>query len=116
MLTPFDPVTWNRERAARLFGFDYRIEIYVPAARRQYGYYSLPVLMDEQLVARVDLKADRKTRTLFVKSAHWERERPTNARDRLVDAVRDAAEWRGLESITVEEWGDASAELRDVLS
>lgn len=114
VLTPFDPVTWNRERAARLFGFDYTIEIYVPAARRQYGYYSLPVLMDEQLVARVDLKADRKTRTLIVKSAHWERERPTNARDRLVDAVRDAAEWRGLESITVEEWGDASAELRDV--
>ncbi len=116
LLTPFDPVTWNRDRARRLFGFDYTIEIYVPAAKRQFGYYSLPVLMDEQLVARVDLKADRKTRTLIVRSAHWERERPTDARDRLVDAVRATAEWRGLESITVEEWGDASAELRDVLS
>ncbi len=91
VLTPFDPVTWNRDRARRLFGFDYTIEIYVPAAKRQYGYYSLPVLMDDQLVARVDLKADRKNRSLIVKSAHWEGDRPADALDRLADVLRAAA-------------------------
>lgn len=114
VLTPFDPVTWNRDRARRLFGFDYTIEIYVPAARRRYGYYSLPVLMDESLVARIDLKADRKARTLIVKSAHWEAHRPADSVERLAQAVRDAAQWRGLDRIVVDDWGDASADLRTV--
>ena len=114
ILTPFDPVTWHRERALRLFDFDYKIEIYTPAAKRQFGYYSLPVLMDDRLVARIDLKADRKTKTLIVKSAHWEPSQPRNAVDRLERIVRDAAAWRGLENIVVDDWGDASRDLRAV--
>lgn len=115
ILTPFDPVTWNRERASRMFGFDYKIEIYTPAAKRVYGYYSLPILMNDALVGRIDLKADRKARTLIVRSAHWEPNRPTDATERLAGVVRQAAAWRGLESIVVEEWGDAAAALRRVL-
>lgn len=115
VLTPFDPVTWNRDRARRLFDFDYTIEIYVPAAQRRFGYYSLPVLMDESLVARIDLKADRKARTLIVKSAHWQQTRPGDSTERLAQVVRDAAQWRGLEHIVVDDWGDASTDLRSVL-
>jgi uncharacterized protein YcaQ len=114
ILTPFDPITWNRARARRMFGFDYTIEIYTPAAKRVYGYYSLPILMDDALVGRIDLKADRKTRTLIVKSAHWETERPKDAADRLSDVVRRAATWRGLENIVVDDWGDAAADLRRI--
>lgn len=112
ILTPFDPITWNRARASRMFGFDYKIEIYTPAAKRVYGYYSLPILMGDALVGRIDLKADRKTRTLIVKSAHWEPQRPKDAADRLSDVVRRAASWRGLENIAVDDWGDAAADLR----
>jgi uncharacterized protein YcaQ len=114
ILTPFDPVTWNRERALRMFGFDYRIEIYTPAAKRVHGYYSLPVLMNDALVARIDLKADRKNKTLIVKSAHWEAQKPADAIDRLVQVVRDAAAWRGLDHIAVDDWGDAAGDLRKV--
>lgn len=114
ILTPFDPITWNRPRASRMFGFDYTIEIYTPAAKRVYGYYSLPILMDDALVGRADLKADRKTRTLIVKSAHWEPKRPKNAADRLAEVVRRAADWRGLENIVVDDWGDAATELRRI--
>lgn len=115
ILTPFDPITWNRERASRMFGFDYKIEIYTPAAKRVYGYYSLPILMGDALVGRVDLKADRKARTLIVKSAHWEAKRPSDAPERLATIVRRAAAWRNLENITVDDWGDAAADLRKIL-
>jgi uncharacterized protein YcaQ len=97
-----------------MFGFDYRIEIYTPAHKRVYGYYSLPILMNDALVGRIDLKADRKTKTLIVRSAHWEPKRPANAVERLAQTLRDAAAWRGLENIVVEDWGDATVELRRV--
>ncbi|MFM6967656.1 MAG: winged helix-turn-helix domain-containing protein [Microbacteriaceae bacterium] len=114
ILSPFDPVTWNRDRASRMFGFDYKIEIYTPAPKRVYGYYSLPILMNDALVGRTDLKADRKSKTLIVRSAHWEPKRPADAAERLAQNLRDAAAWRGLEHIVVEEWGDASVELRKI--
>lgn len=115
LLTPFDPLVWFRDRARRVFGLDYRIEIYVPAAKRRYGYYSLPVLVGDRIAARVDLKADRGAAILRVQSAWWEPQgRPEDAEAITGEIVRAAA-WQGLEGITVSRWGDAADALADVL-
>lgn len=116
ILTPFDPVVWFRDRAERLFQFEYRIEIYTPAPRRRYGYYSLPVLIGDDIVGRVDLKADRAASTLRVQSAWWEPTRPDDAAARLADELRSAARWQGLESISISRWGDATDDLAGVLT
>jgi len=116
ILTPFDPVVWFRDRALRAFALDYRIEIYTPAAKRRYGYYSLPVLVGDRIAARVDLKADRATGTLRVQSAWWEPQaRPAEDRDPIAAELRAAAAWQGLEHVSVSSWGDASAALADAL-
>ncbi|MCR2801361.1 crosslink repair DNA glycosylase YcaQ family protein [Microbacterium sp. zg-Y818] len=115
LLTPFDPLVWFRERAERLFGFDYRIEIYTPAHKRRFGYYSLPVLIGDDVVARVDLKADRQRSTLLVQSAWWEHGRPPQAADRLAAELRAAARWQGLEDLSVGRWGDAADGLAAAL-
>ena len=115
LLTPFDPVVWFRERALRAFGLDYRIEIYVPAGKRRYGYYSLPVLVGDRIVARVDLKADRAESTLRVQSAWWEpQSRPGDAAAIAGELAR-AASWQRLERITVSQWGDATDAVADAL-
>lgn len=115
LLTPFDPVVWFRDRAERLFDFEYRIEIYTPAHKRRYGYYSLPVLVGDDIVGRVDLKADRPASTLRVQSAWWEHGRPADAAARVADELRTAARWQSLESISVSRWGDAVDEIADLL-
>lgn len=116
VLTPFDPVVWFRDRALRVFELDYRIEIYVPADKRRYGYYSLPVLVGDRIVARVDLKADRAASTLRVQSAWWEPQaRPEDAAAIAIELAL-AASWQGLEHVSVSGWGDAADSLHRALS
>ncbi|MDR6098593.1 uncharacterized protein YcaQ [Microbacterium sp. SORGH_AS454] len=115
ILTPFDPVVWFRDRAERLFDFDYRIEIYTPAPQRRFGYYSLPVLVGDDVVGRIDLKADRVSRALRVQSAWWERGAPSNAAERVAAELLTAARWQGLDRVTVSRWGDAAEDLAGAL-
>ena len=115
VLTPFDPVVWFRDRAARLFDFEYRIEIYTPPPRRVFGYYSLPVLVGDDLVGRVDLKADRQGSRLLVQSAWWEHGAPGHAAERVAAELRAAAAWQGLDSISISRRGSATDDLAAAL-
>ncbi|MCC6856752.1 MAG: winged helix DNA-binding domain-containing protein, partial [Microbacteriaceae bacterium] len=114
LLSPFDPVVWERERTLRMFGFHYRIEIYTPAPKRQFGYYTLPVLLDESLVGRIDLKTDRQAGVLRVQSA-WHEPGQVADLGRIADLLRETAAWQGMESIAVQDWGDMAGGLAGVL-
>jgi uncharacterized protein YcaQ len=116
LLSPFDSLIWERDRTERLFGFYYRIEIYVPQPDRVYGYYVLPFLMDGELVARVDLKANRKDCKLLVRAAHLEPERDgTRVAGALAAELEAMSEWLGLDDVAVGRCGNLATTLRAAL-
>jgi uncharacterized protein len=116
LLSPFDPLVWERSRAERLFGFSYRIEIYTPAGKRRHGYYVLPFLFGDRFAARLCLKADRAASTLMINTAHAE---PGIDRTATVEALaRELAllmRFLGLASLRLKRKGDLAAPLRKVI-
>jgi hypothetical protein len=116
LLSPFDPAIWFRSRTLRLFGFDYRFEIFVPAAKRKWGSYVLPFLMGERLAARVDLKSDRAKDRLLVLGAYvelWASADQVAAA--LAVELKLLAAWLQLDGIRVGRRGNLAGALSSVL-
>jgi uncharacterized protein YcaQ len=113
VVSPFDPILWERQWTSAVFGFDYQIEIYVPAPKRIYGYYVLPFLMGDRFAARVDLKADRARSTLLVQAAYVEdRMKPPHVARALAEELRLIADWLSLERFAIARKGNLAAALK----
>jgi hypothetical protein len=118
LLSPFDSLLWERSRTRSLFDFEHVFELYVPAAKRRFGYYVLPFLLDEAIVARVDLKADRPSGRLIVSGAFAEKSvgaRRANVAGALGDELRSVAAWLALDAIDIGDRGDLAVPLRRAL-
>lgn len=117
IVSPFDPLMWERKWTKAVFGFDYQIEIYVPGPKRVYGYYVLPFVMGDRFAARVDLKADRRTSTLIVHAAYVERGlEPGPVAAALADELRSIARWLSLASFAVAPKGTLARALKRALA
>ena len=115
LLSPFDPLVWNRERAERLFGFHYRIELYTPQEKRKFGYYVLPFLHHDRMAGRLCLKADRENNALLVNASYHEADAdPAETARALAPELRLMAEWLGLAEVKVARSGNLAAALRKV--
>ena len=117
LLAPFDSLMWGRDRVERLFGFHYRLEIYVPAPKRVYGYYVMPFLLGEDLVARVEMKSDRKAGVLNISGAWAEPEVELGlVAEALASEASSLAEFLGLDRVTLGRRGDLMKSLRSAVS
>lgn len=119
LVSPFDPLVWRRERASALFGFDYKIEIYVPQPNRVYGYYTLPLLHNGRVLGRIDLKSERKTRELLVQATWHEPSVKPSELDAVARATAKHLEivkkWQGLDSIVVANSGNFAPAVSSAL-